>query len=222
MYPPVASYILGLFILLLVVVFAFFEVGVIRVAYRRLGISNRAITALLALTIIGSYVNIPITSIPATYTMPNAGMVYSYGMPYIVPPPPIPGRTEIAINVGGALIPALVSIYLLIKTGGVIKAIIATTLVALVVHRLSRIVPGVGIVTPTVVPGMVAAGIAFLLEWRRAPNLAYVAGTMGALIGADISNLQHVAILQAPIASIGGAGTFDGIFVAGLIASLWA
>ena len=52
--------------------------------------------------------------------------------------------------------------------------------------------------------------------------LAYVGGTLGTLIGADLANLGKVQKLGAPVASIGGAGTFDGIFIAGITAVLLA
>jgi uncharacterized membrane protein len=61
-----------------------------------------------------------------------------------------------------------------------------------------------------------------LLSREFAPQLAYIAGSMGTLIGADLTNLHKVAGLGAPIASIGGAGTFDGIFLTGILAVLLA
>jgi len=48
--------------------------------------------------------------------------------------------------------------------------------------------------------------------------IAYVAGTIGTLLGADILNLDKVSRLGAPLVSIGGAGTFDGVYLTGLIA----
>jgi len=61
-----------------------------------------------------------------------------------------------------------------------------------------------------------------VLAFRRAPPVAYVSGSMGALIGADLSNLQRIGELGAPVVSIGGAGTFDGVFLTGIIAGLLA
>jgi uncharacterized membrane protein len=52
--------------------------------------------------------------------------------------------------------------------------------------------------------------------------VAYVAGTIGTLVGADLLNLRRVQDLGAPVVSIGGAGTFDGIFVTGILAVLLA
>jgi uncharacterized membrane protein len=47
-------------------------------------------------------------------------------------------------------------------------------------------------------------------------QVAYVGGTIGALVGADLLNLKKIPELGAPIVSIGGAGSFDGIFLTGL------
>ena len=55
-----------------------------------------------------------------------------------------------------------------------------------------------------------------------AAPLAYIAGGLGTLIGADLTNLDKVRGLGAPVASIGGAGTFDGIFLTGILAVLLA
>ena len=54
----------------------------------------------------------------------------------------------------------------------------------------------------------------------QAPPVAYVAGSMGTLIGADLLNLHRFAEIGAPVVSIGGAGTFDGVFLTGIIAGL--
>jgi uncharacterized membrane protein len=75
---------------------------------------------------------------------------------------------------------------------------------------------------PMIVPPLAAAGVALLLAFRRAPPVAYVAGSMGALIGADLMNLRDIAAIGAPVVSIGGAGTFDGVFLTGIIAGLIA
>ena len=40
--------------------------------------------------------------------------------------------------------------------------------------------------------------------------------------GADLLNLDKIQGLGAPIASIGGAGTFDGVFLTGILAALLA
>jgi len=61
-----------------------------------------------------------------------------------------------------------------------------------------------------------------VLSRQYAAILAYVGGSLGTLIGADLLNLGHMQNLGAPVASIGGAGTFDGIFVTGVLAVIIA
>jgi uncharacterized membrane protein len=83
-------------------------------------------------------------------------------------------------------------------------------------------VQGVGIAIPTFLPPIAAAVTAMLLSRRMAAPLAYIAGTLGTLIGGDLLNLGLLPGLGAPVASIGGAGTFDGIFLTGILAVLLA
>jgi uncharacterized membrane protein len=79
-----------------------------------------------------------------------------------------------------------------------------------------------GIALPALVPGVVAGVAALLFSRRFGGPIAYVSGSLGVLIGADLLNLDKLSGLGAPVASIGGAGTFDGIFLAGVFAVLIA
>ena len=72
------------------------------------------------------------------------------------------------------------------------------------------------------VPSVTAAIVAFVLSRQYAAPLAYICGSLGTLIGADLLNLGAIRGLGAPVASIGGAGTFDGIFLIGIVAVLLA
>jgi uncharacterized membrane protein len=212
----------GLLGILLLFLIAMLEVGIIESAYQKLGMSHRAVTLLLFLSIFGSYINIPIATVSTSSPAPAVYHHHIYNLSYIPALRPNPDDTIITINVGGAVIPVLLSAYLLMRFGGAVPAFIATAVVAMVVHHFSRIIPGAGITVPTLIPGFAAAALAILLTRKHRPVVAYVAGTMGCLVGADVLNLVEVAHLNAPIASIGGAGTFDGVFVSGLIAVLLA
>src|SRR5260221_8105853 len=130
--------------------------------------------------------------------------------------------TVIAVNVGGALIPGLLCIFLYVRNRLWISAVFATIAVAAVCHWLARPVPGLGIALPVFVPPLSAAAIALLLSRRDAAPLAYISGSLRTLIGADLLNLDRVQGLGAPIASIGGGGTLDGIFLTGILAVLLA
>ena len=77
-----------------------------------------------------------------------------------------------------------------------------------------------GIVTPALLPPAAAAVKAYLLAPGSPASVAYVSGTLGALVGADLTNLRGIAKLGTPMVSIGGAGTFDGVFLTGLVAVL--
>jgi uncharacterized membrane protein len=69
---------------------------------------------------------------------------------------------------------------------------------------------------------MSAAVVPLLLSLRQSAPLTYISGSLGTLIGADLLNLDKVQGLGAPVVSIGGAGTFDGIFLTGVLAVLFA
>ena len=72
------------------------------------------------------------------------------------------------------------------------------------------------------VPPLAAALLALLLAPGNAPPVAYVAGTLGTLIGADLLHLPDLRRFDTQLLSIGGAGVHDGIFFAGLVAALLA
>jgi uncharacterized membrane protein len=94
--------------------------------------------------------------------------------------------------------------------------------VTAVVHWLAYPVKGMGIAVPVFIPPVVAAVTALLLSRQSAPPLAYISGSLGTLIGANLLNLGQIQALGAPVASIGGAGRFDGIFMTGVLAVLLA
>ena len=73
---------------------------------------------------------------------------------------------------------------------------------------------------PFLIAPLTAAAVSMLMDMDHSPPLAYISGTVGVLIGADLLRLKDIRKLKTPFASIGGAGTFDGIFLTGLIAVL--
>ena len=145
-----------------------------------------------------------------------------FGMQYEVPVVSHWQGTVIAVNVGGAVIPTLMSLYLLFKRDLWVKGADRDRDRRLVLHWLANPVPGLGIAVPVFVPVVTTAAVALLLSRQDAAPLAYIAGSLGTLIGADLTNLDKVRGLGAPVASIGGAGTFDGIFLTGILAVLIA
>ncbi len=217
-FPLTALFIVAFF-LFLVFLFIFIQVGLIGYAYERIGISAHLIFPLLLLSLLGSAINIPVTQISGG-PMVSQQRVDFFGSRYVIPVVGHHEQTVIAVNVGGAVVPTLISLYLLFTTGLFVRGLLGVALVSAIVHRLARPVPGVGIAVPLFVPPLLAAFTGLILSPAQAPALAYIAGTMGCLIGADLLNLRRLAGLGAPVASIGGAGTFDGIFFTGIIAVL--
>ena len=211
------SILAGALLLLILLV----AIRVLRHAYMSLGISAQAATLLLLASLVGSYVNIPVAQLPQEHVV--AARVFDYfGMRYLMPVEVDWPGTIVAVNLGGAVIPALLSLYLVAKRWLWVPGAIVTAIMAVVCHLLASPVPGIGITIPVFVPPIAAALAALLVRrWEAAP-LAYVGGSMGTLIGADLLNLGSVQGLGAPVISIGGAGTFDGIFVTGVIAVLIA
>jgi uncharacterized membrane protein len=135
--------------------------------------------------------------------------------------------TIIAVNVGGCLIPLALALY---ETGNLMAAgwqpvaglSVAIFVNTLVCYWMAKPVEGVGIAMPGLFPAIVASLSALLLVPDQAPPVAFVAGVLGPLIGADLLHLRDIEKIATGIASIGGAGTFDGIVLSGIVAAYLA
>ncbi|WEX73936.1 DUF1614 domain-containing protein [Sinorhizobium numidicum] len=220
-YLPLSAPFFSVLVLLFLVLVVLIQIRALHYAYTRLGISARAALLLLLSSLLGSYLNLPVVELPGQQVL--SGQVVDYfGMSYVVPVVVDWPGTVIAVNVGGALIPSLMSLYLLAKNKLWGRGLLTTAAVAAVCHWLAQPVPGLGIALPVFVPVIVTGIVALLLSREYAAPLAYIGGSLGTLIGADLLNLGSLQGLGAPVASIGGAGTFDGIFVVGILAVLIA
>lgn len=221
MRPPLPPLQLFIFIFLLVMLLLILQLGLFSIVLGKLGLSPHSAMLLLIITLIGSGINLPITKIeipPGVELMENP---FSQWLPFrrIVNT----RETIIAINMGGALVPILFSIYLISITPiSLFLVILAIFIVSFVCYGVSRPIKGLGIGMPVFIAPFTAAFVSILLAPQHSAPLAYICGTMGVLIGADILRLKDIPKLGAPIASIGGAGTFDGIFLTGIVAVLLA
>jgi uncharacterized membrane protein len=219
-YLPLTPGFFSILVLLFAGLIILIQLRILRYAYMRLGIGPGAAMLLLFGSLIGSYFNIPITVLPGPVR--SAQVVDFFGMRYVVPLVTAWPGTVLAVNVGGAVIPAMMSAYLVMRYQLWFRATLATAAIAFVIHSMATPVPGVGIAVPVFVPVVATAILAFILSREYAPALAYIGGSMGTLVGADLLNLDKIGALGAPVASIGGAGTFDGIFLTGILAVLLA
>ncbi|MGO9803599.1 MAG: DUF1614 domain-containing protein [Steroidobacteraceae bacterium] len=219
-FPLAAPALLALAILFMMVA-GFVAARLLTFASASMGLASHTMIGVLLLSFLGSYINIPVAYLPEQH-MTRAAVVSFFGMPYVVPVMRTAPATILAINVGGAVIPTVLSLYLMLRNQLFALSIAGTAVVALACHLLARPEPGIGIAEPIFVPTMVTAVVALLLSRRHAGALAYICGSLGTLIGADLMNLSRIRGLGAPVASIGGAGTFDGIFVIGLLSVVYA
>jgi uncharacterized membrane protein len=234
----------------LILVFVYFQVAT--ASFGLFGLTSQQAVLLLLGSLVGSMINIPLSRRRIQLADPNLASM-SPAMQMLISVfhyfPPATVEEVVAVNVGGALVPVGFSAYLLYLYPNVILlAVLATLVVIIVAKLLARPVPGLGITLPGFVPPIVAALAAFGLvaliggsSMIAVAPIAYVAGTLGTLIGADLLNLPLVlrgGLLAAGpqriwpwgpapqvdptkprILSIGGAGVFDGIFLTGIVAA---
>jgi uncharacterized membrane protein len=219
-YLPLTPGFFSILVFVAVALVVLIQLRILRYAYMRLGIGPGVALLLLFGSLIGSYFNIPVTVLPGP-PVQSGQIVDFFGMRYVVPYVVSPS-TILAVNVGGAVIPTVMSTYLVLRYRLWLRAAIATVVIAAIVHASATPVQGMGIAVPVFVPVMATAILALLLSREYAAPLAYIGGSMGTLLGADLLNLDKIGGLGAPIASIGGAGTFDGIFLTGILAVLIA
>ncbi|MFN3920411.1 MAG: DUF1614 domain-containing protein [Methylohalobius sp.] len=209
-----------LLVFLLVFLLTFIQLQLISLSFEKLGLSPVGALLLLFSCLLGSAINLPLFSIRS---LPPPEIIRTpFGL---LRPPPLPftGRTIIAVNVGGGLIPVLFSFYLVNRLDlPALPLALGTAIVAAIAYALSRPIPGIGIGMPMLIAPLTAAVVGIVLGGDNPAPFAYICGTLGVLIGADLLRLKDLPTLGAPVASIGGAGTFDGIFMTGVLAVLLA
>lgn len=208
-----------LFVLAIAFLLGVLQVGLVSIAFDKLGLSPPSAFLLLFSSLAGSLFNLPLFSVRAEQPPEPPPLPVFWPIPL----PPFTGRTVVAVNAGGCLIPLTFSLYLLLNNPlPLFHALIGIAAVSAISYHLSRPIAGLGIGMPLFVAPISAALVAVLINPEQSAPLAYVSGTLGVLIGADLLRLKDIRHLGAPLASIGGAGTFDGIFITGIVAVLLA
>ena len=210
-------YLIFLSLLLIIVV----QLGVFGIVLAKLGLSPDSAVILLVSTLLGSLINLRLfTMNSSTEEFPEN---YQPPRTLFAPAPFVKGKVIIALNVGGALIPVCFSLYLILLHSVTARQFIpAIFIVAAISYFFSRPIKGLGIGIPILIAPVTAAFSALIISPEHSAPLAYICGTLGVLIGADLFRLKDIKYIGAPIASIGGAGTFDGIFFTGIVAVLLA
>jgi len=237
--PPTHPMFISLYILgaILIVLFAFhFPVYVAMASYLDYALILGIVSAtLIILSPLLSFINIIFKTIGTGITENVMEMEYVdfFGVP--IPIPRISYREakmRIAVNLGGAITPLVISIILFILMvnspfssvffRAVIVSFVVTTIVT---YFLARPISGVGIAIPAFIPPLVSATASIVLAGigPAAATSAYISGSMGSLLGADILHIaREPERIFAPMVSIGGAGVFDGVFLTGIIAFVLA
>ncbi len=215
MFGPLIPLLFSFVLLPLLVVLL--HVQAVSLAFANLGLTPASVIVTFYLSLLGGFINIPVSRrrirVEGKSWLPFPIPLFYY--------PPRVREQVLAVNVGGAVIPVLLSLYVL-PNAPLTKALLATMAVSAVCFVLARPKKGVGITIPALIPPIVAALLAYLLVSDPAGRtaVAYVSGVMGTLIGADLLNLPRIHRLGAHVVSIGGAGVFDGIFLVGILAAL--
>jgi uncharacterized membrane protein len=230
-FPLVMAVVAGLF-LLVVFLFVLIQVGAITVAFGKLGLTPGQAFLVLLATLFGSGVNLPVhTSKRVVRVDHPAGqrpgsLFRHHRYPFLQRDVHLVQNQVVAVNVGGCIIPVLLSAWFAWSVGPSIGLVLCLLIVTAACYKLARPVPGLGIGIPVLIPPIVTTiAVMLLAPPEEAPRTAYIAGSLGTLLGADLlhlANARSKALAEAPLLSIGGAGTFDGIFLTGILAVLLA
>ncbi len=202
---------------------AMIQVHLFEIAFVKLGLTPETTVLLLLATLVGSGINLRLFDIDKKQSGHLVFLPERQKLIWELFQPAKKDKIVIAVNVGGCIIPVGLCLYFIsLQLVEPISLLIALVAITALSYRFSRVIPGMGVGMPLFIAPITSAMLALLLDPEHAAHLAYISGVLGVLIGADILRLDEISSLNAPIASIGGAGTFDGIFLTGIIAVLLA
>ena len=210
------------FVLLLGFMMTLIQVELLSFAFAKLGLPPALGLIVLFLSLLGSVINLPVTRIKSQVPIQEFTQPAFWGL-LRMPVRPFHNETQISINLGGCLIPAMLSIYLFSNSSlSLPSTLLGIAIITMISYFFSRPIQGLGIGMPILVAPVSAALVGLLISPEQSAPLAYISGTLGVLIGADLLHMKDISRLGTPYASIGGAGTFDGIFITGIVAALLA
>jgi uncharacterized membrane protein len=218
-----------LIIALIILIVPLLILGIIGAAFTRLGFSWITALAVILLILLGSGVNLPIYRVKrdtirlsdADSTFFNADQNSGYKLWDII----------VSVNLGGAILPLLISAYLLYRadvisgsslTFPVCAGVFAVSVITFISTRSS---PHAGLRVPLLIPALTALLISLLLNGGvglTAAVPAFVSGVVGTLLGGNIAHLLKVRDLDIAQISIGGEGTFAAIFICCILPTLIA
>ncbi|NLK01330.1 MAG: DUF1614 domain-containing protein, partial [Clostridia bacterium] len=175
--------------IILVIIAALIYFGLAHRTLDRLYLTDKGALMIIAVMILGSFIDVPIP----------------------------PGRIDLSINLGGAVIPVILAVYVLSKAGTGeewMRAVVATLITTSVVLALNTFVyaddpfhTGRELIDPLYVYPLIAGGVAYLTG--RSRRSAFIAATLGVLL---LDVVDYIVVLATGVRStisIGGAGIFD-------------
>jgi uncharacterized membrane protein len=218
---------IGLILLVIPLLF----LGLVGAAFSRLGFTWIEATAVILLMLLGSFINIPLWTFQRTRGRTESDTPEVFDAFTGDPVRDERQTTQLSLNLGGAVIPFAVSVYLLYQVQRLagemllLQVGIAIIIVALVTKVSTTIIPMYGIRVPLLVPAFSSLVLGLLLgggTGLSAAVVAFAGGTMGTMLGAGIFTLPMNRNSGVSRISLGGAGMFGAVFLCGLLAALIA
>jgi uncharacterized membrane protein len=224
---PLTLVALIILVVLLILIIPLLLLGLVGAAFTKLGFSWITALAVVLLILLGSRINIPVYRIRRdTVRFSQKEYFYQNGtMPTQI------WETILLVNFGGAVLPVCVSAYLLYRATQIAGTplfypvglgVLAVVLVSAITTQM---IPGIGFKVPLLLPALAALLAGLLLSagtGLSAAVIAFVSGTVGTLLGANVAHLFKVKDLEVPGVSIGGEGTFGAIFLCCILPALIA
>lgn len=227
---PLPVLVIILLIGLVILLIPLLILGVIGAAFTRLGLSWISALALVLLILAGSFVNIPVYRIQRDLirAVPMDPERNFLNDPFVIRPI---WETVISVNLGGAIIPVCIAVYLLYQAvmvagTAVIYPVAISTLIVMVISFVStREAAGTGIRIPFLIPALAALLTGVLLTGGTgltAAVTALVGGISGTIAGGNLAHLFRVRDREVPVVSIGGQGSFGAVFLCCILPALIA
>jgi uncharacterized membrane protein len=223
-------FVIIILIALVILLIPLLILGITGAAFTRLGFSWISALAVVLMMLFGSFINIPVYRIRRDMIRisQDEGSVFGVSVPC---PSGKVWDTTISLNLGGAVIPVCLSLYMMYRailitgTSLVFTVCAGITMVAIITCISTRLVTYAGIQVPLLIPGLTALLAGLLLAGGTgltAAVTAFVSGTTGILLGGNIAKLYRIKDLEVPEISFGGAGTFGSVFICCMLPALIA
>ncbi|HHT72592.1 MAG: DUF1614 domain-containing protein [Firmicutes bacterium] len=180
---------------ILVVVAALIYFGVAQRMLDKMRLTDTQALLFIGLMVAGSFITIPLLS----------------------------GRTSISLNIGGSLVPLGIVIYLLTTADSAyerVRALIASVVSAAIIFGIAQYTdfdPSSGtFIDPLWLFSIISGIVGYLAG--RSRRAAFIAGVLGILLTDLVHAVRAWLANMNTRTAIGGAGVFDAMIVAGIIA----